>query len=278
MTTPAVFYHHTALASSPATLRNFGIYNWLVELGNHQMDGVGKVDDVALLALDANGRVVWEVDSQSSQALGAIRFFFSSGGYFGAWTNGTLNVAQAPSNWDTLYMQALQKDVQWAQAGYPGGGGGIRRPISNSAPNGGPVTPNLSDGQTNMLIGLAGITAGALGMIGCAVVAPCGLIALGIIATTTFAGFVAVDRGAQQLEEASHPPTPIQAPHSIGESPSGTEFYGGYIVAAPLPPGGSPPPPSISTPPIPGMTLHFTIITTCDVNNVCSMDIAAFWE
>jgi hypothetical protein len=258
LTTPAVFYHQSVLPSSAATIKNFGIYDWVLLSGNHQMDGVGTINDVATLGLDYNGRVIWEADSQSSQTLGAIRFFYSSGGYFGAWTSGTLNVAQAPTQWDLAYSQALQKDLQWAQNGFPGGshGGGIRRPISNGAPTGG-ANPTLTDGEANVLAGGLGYLAGLVGLVGCIATACTVPIVAGLVLGAV-AGLVTLIRGQEQVEESNRPPTPIPGPT---QSPGGEFYYTGFSG---LPPSG------------PIQSVIVTWVSACDEYG-CTSEIMYFW-
>jgi hypothetical protein len=259
-TTPVVFYRHTPLPSSPATIRTLGVYNWVVESGGHQLDGVGQVDDGAILALDYNGRVIWEVDSQYSNALGAGRFFFSSGGYVGAWSNGTLNIAQKPTALDVQYLKALQVDSQWAQAGFPGGGSGGHRPIANGASNGGAI-PKISDGSLNVWVGAGAVVAGLLGLAACWGSGVCEAIVIGGAVIAIAGGIATYVRGQEQLQEASQPLAP---PNPIGGGGPPGEFYNIFILGSPWTPGTSNLPP-LPPPAPPGMVYDgTTIVEMCD--------------
>ena len=108
-----------SIPASNATVLSSGITQWYALSGNYSLQNVGTVNVLSAVGVNAAGDVVWEVDGQSSQSLGLARISTSSGAYFGAWTNGTLNVAQATNPADATNGKALQNDLNWALSGFP---------------------------------------------------------------------------------------------------------------------------------------------------------------
>ena len=198
------------IPASPGSVNNLHIAKWVSLSGGYSLPNVGTVNAFSHLALDSSGNVVWEIDTQSSQSLGLMRVSTSSGAYMGAWTNGTLNIAQAAMVADQTYLQAMENDVNWALDGFPsnpGKPGGTPKPKARHGHSTG-LTPEAFE---KLGLGWVGMLGGSLIIIGCTLAEPCGLVGIGSAVSLGLGGAVTYITGWMMWYENSKPPATVGA-------------------------------------------------------------------
>jgi hypothetical protein len=248
------------LPASTLSIRNANVYNWAIYTGKYYLsNGAGWVTCVSVAGMNNVGQTAWEVDTQSSQALGLSRLFTSSGAYLGAWENGTLNIAQAPTQRDVDNANYLQSDIAWAQNGFPGGLGKVPRPILKGALRSVQSSRHTSASTVanwnSFITGTAKWVAGVVAVAAAGACIASGACEVAGAALAVAAGAVGiVEGGFQTYEGATGLATPANQVGG-GPSPNGGDPFGGTQVT----PIGVPVPP-----PPPHYTVTTTTVTVCD--------------